>query len=695
MLSLITLSAVVLSLLLASCTAPGGSETPRVSTSGEHAAFPNLFSGTGAHGSAAYTDEGTPTVEVVLETGLLTAGASPVHLAFRGTAAADTIRCQWRGVARTAAQREAAIRFWLELPEDDSLPSPIETERRLLAALDQTNAAFAATLRANLRSLAEGGVSTDYQFLTCYTDYTVSDFFLGTGQENNSTLTVAYDRLGEERSYEVYESAHAAGEFGDQSLLTEDEYLTHLDELATATELTLKFIIGERDAVLFLAPMAAHNAIAVEVWQTIAQWDVQTDDNGTLQAIRYGSGTSDPEHTQTLASLKSRITTAATTDAFAGQRIANVSSLSQYYRDIGAYDDITPGDGSDETFMPDMPPPTPTCAGSTAVGSNPSEGLIDDCNALLAAKDTLAGTANLNWSKDLAMTDWDGIRLDESPRRVHNLLLTSKNLDGSIPAILGNLTELQRIDLDQNTLSGAIPPQLGSLKRLKLLHLQNNQLSGEIPPELAAIRGLRVLYLSANQMTGPIPHQIGNLRQLQQLILADNQLSGPIPQQIGSLTRLRHLRLEDAGLSGQIPRSLSAIPIEYLGLSGNAFTGCLPTGLDSATGHDLDSAELSTLPTCGPTFTQETYSFTVARDAATGTTVGTVSAQPYEQGDQLTFTITSGNNAALFTMNASTGVITLSRAPTPDDEALLTITVESQDSHGQTATAQVAVTLSN
>ena len=46
----------------------------------------------------------TPSVEDVLEQGILLSGASPVHLAFRGTAQSDKIRCVWRGVARTLEQ---------------------------------------------------------------------------------------------------------------------------------------------------------------------------------------------------------------------------------------------------------------------------------------------------------------------------------------------------------------------------------------------------------------------------------------------------------------------------------------------------------------------------------------------------------------------------------------------------------------
>ena len=43
-------------------------------------------------------------VEEVLEKGLELSGASPVHLAFRGTAQSDTVRCGWRGVVRTLDQ---------------------------------------------------------------------------------------------------------------------------------------------------------------------------------------------------------------------------------------------------------------------------------------------------------------------------------------------------------------------------------------------------------------------------------------------------------------------------------------------------------------------------------------------------------------------------------------------------------------
>ena len=118
----------------------------------------------------------TPTVEDLLAKGLAIAEVTPVHLVIRGTAQPDSVRCEWRGVARTPEQREAAIRFWLALDERDPLPSAAETERLFMEKLDQGSPLYPETIGANFKALARGGLSTNYLFLTCYVDYTVQEF---------------------------------------------------------------------------------------------------------------------------------------------------------------------------------------------------------------------------------------------------------------------------------------------------------------------------------------------------------------------------------------------------------------------------------------------------------------------------------------------------------------------------------------
>ncbi len=297
---------------------------------------------TGGHAAAAIGN--VPTVEDLLEEGQYLAGASPVHLAIRGTPAASSVRCVWRGVARSADQREAAIRFWLQLGADGAIPDVATLELLFAVTLDTLNPAYRETAKANFLAIARGGESREYLFLTCFADYAVTGFLLGSGT-TPTTVTVAYDPRGEAAAYELYVREHEAGTYGSDALQTRGAYEAGLQAQVTAAEAALAAEIGGREAVVFLAPMGAHNAIGFEAWQAVAQWAVVTDDQNVVQAIRDDTPAGDPEHTQTLANLTSRITTAAAADGQAASRATTVGGLQQEYRDLGAYGDITPGDG--------------------------------------------------------------------------------------------------------------------------------------------------------------------------------------------------------------------------------------------------------------------------------------------------------------------------------------------------------------
>ena len=112
-------------------------------------------------------------------------------------------------------------------------------------------------------------------------------------------------------------------------------------------------------------------------------------------------------------------------------------------------------------------------------------GLVSDCAALLAAQDTLAGSATLNWSADLAIEDWAGVTVGGSPGRVTGLDLGDYQLSGTIPAELGRLPDLQVLDLSGNQLTGTIPGELANLTNLQELKLSGNyRLTGCIPDGL-------------------------------------------------------------------------------------------------------------------------------------------------------------------------------------------------------------------
>ncbi|MDE2903510.1 MAG: hypothetical protein OXP73_10840, partial [Chloroflexota bacterium] len=255
-------------------------------------------------GEATSTSSDASSVEALLEDGLFLVGASPVHLAIRGTPAAGAVRCAWRGSALTAAQRADTIRLWLGLEAGAAIPDAGYVESLFMVVLDTFDPRLRETAKANFRAIARGGESREYLFLTCFADYAVTAFLLGSGT-TPATVTVAYDRQGEAASFDLYVREHEAGTYGSDPLQTRGTYEAGLQAQVVAAEKELSAAIGGREAVVFLAPMGAHNAIGFEAWQAVAQWAVVTDDAGVAQAVRDDTPAGDPEHTQTLANLSS------------------------------------------------------------------------------------------------------------------------------------------------------------------------------------------------------------------------------------------------------------------------------------------------------------------------------------------------------------------------------------------------------
>ncbi|CAM6120054.1 unnamed protein product [Calypogeia fissa] len=111
-----------------------------------------------------------------------------------------------------------------------------------------------------------------------------------------------------------------------------------------------------------------------------------------------------------------------------------------------------------------------------------------------------------------------------------------------------------RVDLGNAALSGQLVPQLGELTQLQYLEMYTNNISGQIPKEL------------------------GNLTMLVSLDLYDNEFTGPIPEELGRLPALRFLRLNNNSLTGTIPMSLTNIQgLQVLDLSNNNLSGVVPT----------------------------------------------------------------------------------------------------------------------
>jgi Leucine-rich repeat (LRR) protein len=136
---------------------------------------------------------------------------------------------------------------------------------------------------------------------------------------------------------------------------------------------------------------------------------------------------------------------------------------------------------------------------------------------------------------------WNGVVCSED--EVVELHLNARNITGILPEIIGLLTSLEVIAMDDNELSGPIPESLGDLSYLRVVDLDNNELTGSIPESLYNATLLEVIDLDSNELTGTLSSRVGELTNLYFLQLDKNSMVGVLPDELGNLDSLRYLSL--------------------------------------------------------------------------------------------------------------------------------------------------------
>ncbi|KAJ9679638.1 hypothetical protein PVL29_021536 [Vitis rotundifolia] len=178
-------------------------------------------------------------------------------------------------------------------------------------------------------------------------------------------------------------------------------------------------------------------------------------------------------------------------------------------------------------------------------------------------------------------------------------------LEGVLPSQLGNLSNLQSLDLGHNL--GMTCGNLDWLSRLPLLahldlsglHLSSTLLPWIIPTisisHINSSTSLVVLDLSGNGLTSSIYPWLFNFSSsLLHLDLSYNHLNGSIPDAFGNMTALAYLDLSWNQFEGEIPKFFS-VSLVHLDLSGNQLHGSIPDAfgnMNSLAYLDLSSNQL-------------------------------------------------------------------------------------------------------
>ena len=318
--------------------------------------------------------------------------------------------------------------------------------------------------------------------------------------------------------------------------------------------------------------------------------------------------------------------------------------------------------GSDSTSVsPTREAATPTpgasarsvSAPATPTVTMPADSTDTERTALTALYDATDGAdwkINDGWLGDGALDKWLRVTTDENGQ-VTGLDLGSNQLNGEIPAELGNLSRLELLYISDNNLTGALPQSLTGISGLESFHFHNNPglcapidetfqawLSG-----IAKVRGSscaaedsledrQVLVELFGALNGenwtnntnwlterPIREWYGITSdasgRVDGLVLGSNGLTGEMPTGLGSLSNLKRMELSNNHLTGEIPKdgSLSMQRLELgdwrdtglgnlmeiLLLGSNQLTGEIPMELGSwNSGHQYQPVDWGDTENC-------------------------------------------------------------------------------------------------
>ena len=209
-----------------------------------------------------------------------------------------------------------------------------------------------------------------------------------------------------------------------------------------------------------------------------------------------------------------------------------------------------------------------------------------DSLALVKLFDAFGGADKMKsdraWDLSKPINEWYGVTLTEDGRvSVLKFLKGTVTEDWTLPAAIGELTELTDLRFVDCKVVGAIPEEIYSLTKLTTLYLTNNKVTGTLSAQIANLTELTNIYIDQNpDLGGSLPAEIGQLVKLVNLNISKTAFSGAIPESVTNLDALKNFMAYSTKLS-EVPDfwdQLASLELVQL-YDIPTLTGTLPASL--------------------------------------------------------------------------------------------------------------------
>jgi len=182
--------------------------------------------------------------------------------------------------------------------------------------------------------------------------------------------------------------------------------------------------------------------------------------------------------------------------------------------------------------------------------------------------------------------------------------LSNNLLNGTIPTTIGELANLQAVDVSNNPALGAdgccegsdsyftqfygynttVPTEIGMLHKLQVFKMDWSRFMRHMPTEVGNLRNLHFWRMQGsfetNQVSGTIPTEFGRLHKLSEFMMENNTLSGTLPSEISTMAALEKFTVQDNKISGTLPENLGDIEfLNWWDTFGNKLEGDLPSSI--------------------------------------------------------------------------------------------------------------------